>query len=152
MAWIPIIAASQNCNRNRNKKGITIALIVLLLLGSIILISQLGVFNHITNFPLILVSGLVIVLFIVGIMITVISANLAKRDNQNPYPYQYNNEKYHEVSGKAVYQSGYQRNPSERYNFDSKRSARIKSCYCSYCGCYLSQDAVFCPDCGKRIE
>ena len=153
MAWIPTVVASQSGNYNNRKKGIVIALIVFVLLSIMILISQLGIFNHLANFRISFIFGGIIVFFIVFIVVLAFSIGSAKeRINRRPYPYQYNSQKPQTINEKVENEMKYEENESDPHNSDSISPGKIRLHYCSYCGGYLSPDAVYCPDCGKRIE
>ena len=104
------------------------------------------------SFPPFLVTGLIIFCAIFGITLAALSSISAHKQNQNPYPYQYGEQRYQAVDQKVEYQPQYEDEPSEHYKLDSIMQANINARYCSYCGCYLSQDAVYCPECGKRID
>jgi len=152
MAWIPTVVASQSGNYNNRKKGIVIALIVLVLLSIMILISQFGIFNLTANFRISFIFGSIIVLFIVFIVVLAFSVRSAERYNQRPYPYQYSGQKPQVINEKVENEMRHEEIELDRHNPDSFSRSKARIHYCSYCGGYLSPDAVYCPDCGKRIE
>jgi predicted nucleic acid-binding Zn ribbon protein len=151
MAWIPAVIASQNENYNNRKKGIIIALIILVLLSIMILISQFGIFNWFANFRISAIFGSIIVFFIVFIVVLAFSVR-SERFNRRPYPYQYNNQMHQVINKKVENEIRYEENESDPYKAESFIRNKVKARYCSYCGSYLSPDAVYCPDCGKKIE
>ncbi len=150
MAWIPVVA-SQGGNYNHRKKGIIIALIVLVLLSIMILVSQFGIFNWFANFRISIIFGTIIVFFIAFIVVLAFSVK-SERFNRRPYPYQYNNQMHHMINKKVEKEMRYEENESDPYKAESFIRNRVKIRYCSYCGSNLSPDAVYCPDCGKKIE
>ena len=152
MAWIPAVVASQSGNYNNRKKGIVIALIVLVLLSIMILISQLSVFNYLTNFRISIIFGSIIVFFIVFIVVLAFSVRSTERYNRRPYPYQYNNQKHQMINESVNKEIQYRESKSDFQNVDSLARNKVRINYCSYCGCYLSQDAIYCPDCGKKVD
>ena len=149
MAWIPAIVASQSGNYNNRKKVIMVALIVLTLLSILILVSQFGIFNLTSSFRISFIFGSIIVLFIVFIVVLAFSVRSAARYNRIPYPYHYNEQNPQMFNEK---EREYESNISNPYKVESPVKGRVKVCYCSYCGSYISPDAAYCPDCRKRIE
>ena len=151
MAWIPVVVASQGENYNNRKKGIVIALIVLVLLSIMILVSQFGIFNWFANFRISIIFGSIIVFFIIFILVLAFSVK-SERFNRRPYPYQYNNQMHQVINKKVEKEIRYEEHESNPCKTESFIRNRVQFRYCSYCGSNLSPDAVYCPDCGKKIE
>lgn len=151
MAWIPAVVASQGGNYNNRKKGIVIALIVLVLLSIMILVSQFGIFN-LSNFRISFIFGGIIIFFIVFVVILTISIKSYERYNRRPYPYQYSNQRPQEINENIDKEIQYRESKSDSLRVDTITRSKVRVNYCSYCGRYLSQDAIYCPDCGKKIE
>jgi flagellar basal body-associated protein FliL len=152
MAWIPVVVTSQSENYNNRKKGIVIALIVLILLSIMILISQFGMFNFTANFCISFIFGSIIILFIVFIVVLALSVRSAERYNRRPYQYQYSDQKPQAINENGDEENQYRENKSDSQKVDSLTPSKVRVNYCSYCGRYLSQDAIYCPDCGKRVD
>ena len=140
MAWTPIIATQQTNSNEGRGKGVIIAIIVLLIFGLFFFL-QFGYFSIFPNFMITILIG--VILLIVGIGVAVATA--ASR-NTNPYPYR-------EKEAVKEYQRPIQENyaPDYHHGFNSNQR-RVIAHYCSYCGCNLSKDSVYCPECGHKIE
>ena len=152
MAWIPVVVASQSENNINHRKRIVIALIVLLLLGTVILISQFGVFNYFANFQVSFVFITIIFLLIFTMVISAISFAAFRRNNQNPYPYHYNEQSSQKFNEKVEKEIEYEKSISSPYRVESFVRGKTNIRYCSYYGTYISPDTKYCPDCGKKID
>lgn len=151
MAWIPAVIAPQSGNYDNRKKAIVIALIVLGLLSIMMLVSQLGIFNFSASFRISFIFGSIIVLFIVFIVVLAFSVR-SERFNRRPYPYQYYSQKYQTINENINKEIQYRESKSDSQKVDSLARSKVRVNYCSYCGCYISQDAIYCPDCGKKVD
>ncbi len=134
---IPIISAGDDNKR----KGISIILGLLVLVG--MLIMMLGFFYFSEHFQLgsirILLT-IIVALIIFGVftifMIILLKSKNARQETITRYSHE------HEIQ-------------SQDYEYQvksQKDSIRSLETYCPYCGGNTTSDAIFCPNCGNKIK
>ncbi|MFW9945307.1 MAG: zinc ribbon domain-containing protein [Candidatus Odinarchaeota archaeon] len=140
MAYIPIISAGKD---NNKRKGISIIVGLLVLVGMFIMMlaffyssehynSKLGSIRILLT----IIIALAICGFFAIFMIVLIKSKNSRQEIITRYSHE------HELQSQDY---DYQVKPQK----DSKRSYEM---YCPYCGAKTTSDAIFCPNCGNKIE
>ena len=132
---IPIISVGDN----KKKKGISIILGLLVLAG--MLFMMLAFFYSDFQLGSIQIMFTIIIALIIFGVFTIFMIILIKSKNSRQETItRYSHE--HELQSQDY---EYQVKPQK----DSKRSYKM---YCPYCGGNTASDAIFCPNCGNKIE
>ena len=165
MAWIPIIVAAANRNKNcykNNKKGVLAGLIAMVVFGLMFFfLYGYRKINHFISFPWILIVGFSIFMIVI-IGIGVIAAAISSPNN--PYKAKQENHFLNEVVQKnqQIQVNPYKIQKSAQVQFiveDNKdnqfrNEGRFiqETRYCSFCGVELEPNARFCQRCGSKLS